>query len=200
MLISISGTIGVGKSTLCQNISDRTGFPISHEPVANNPYLTDFYGDPSRWGFHNQAFILATLYSYHREFVSQNKPVLLLDRSFYEGKIFVEVLRGLGHFSDRDYETYNTLYQSLIASTAPLDLIVYLKISPEEAMERIQERGRESEKAISLDYMKRLDAAYDQWVSFMSENTPVRVLDWSDFGDTKTVLDVIRISTENLAV
>ena len=188
MLISISGTIGVGKSTLCQKLSNDTGCLVSHEPVANNPYLTDFYSDPQQWGFHNQVFILSLLYSYHRDFVGNpsSRP-LLLDRSFYEGKIFVEVLKGLGLFSQRDYETYTTLYNSLIDSTAKLDLIVYLKVSPEEALDRIHRRNRESEKAITLDYLKRLDDSYEQWIEDMSKTTPIMNAGWSDFGSSESV-------------
>lgn len=192
MLIAISGTIGVGKSTLCQKLSQHTGYDIAHEPVTDNPYLSDFYMFPDMWAFHNQIFILSTLYSYHRTAPVENK-VLLLDRSFYEGKIFVEVLREMGCLTEREYDTYNILYQALVASTAPLDLILYLRISPEEALERIEKRGRESEKAVTLDYLEKLGRAYDNWVQDMSDRgTLVKVLNWTEFGDFQSALDVIQ--------
>src|SRR4029450_12038624 len=42
--------------------------------------------------------------------------------------------------------------------------ILYLKASPEALMERIQKRGRESERGIGIDYITRLNRAYDRWM------------------------------------
>ena len=44
------------------------------------------------------------------------------------------------------------------------DLIIYLKASPEVLMQRIARRGRASEQGIGIDYIARLNRAYDDWM------------------------------------
>ena len=48
MFIGIAGIIGAGKSTLSQQLAERLGYDAFNEPVDDNPYLSDFYGDMNR--------------------------------------------------------------------------------------------------------------------------------------------------------
>jgi deoxyadenosine/deoxycytidine kinase len=59
----------------------------------------------------------------------------------------------------------------------PPDLIIYLHANPDTLMERIARRGRESEKAITRDYLARLGAAYDSWIERAAQRGEVRVID-----------------------
>ena len=43
--VAVAGNIGVGKSTLVGKICARLGWQPYYEPVAENPYLEDFYAD-----------------------------------------------------------------------------------------------------------------------------------------------------------
>ncbi len=44
------------------------------------------------------------------------------------------------------------------------DMILYLRASPETLMRRIARRGRPSEQGIGIDYIARLNRAYDGWM------------------------------------
>lgn len=44
----LAGNIGAGKSTLVSLLAESLGFRPYFEPVAENPYLEDFYGDMER--------------------------------------------------------------------------------------------------------------------------------------------------------
>lgn len=44
-IITIAGTVGVGKSTLTQALADKLNFKTSFENVEHNPYLDKFYSD-----------------------------------------------------------------------------------------------------------------------------------------------------------
>ncbi len=57
------------------------------------------------------------------------------------------------------------------------DVILYLKASPETLMSRIARRGRESEKAIGIDYIRRLNDAYDDWMGRARDEVDVIEID-----------------------
>jgi hypothetical protein len=56
--ISISGLIGAGKTTLADALGEKLGLPVYHEPVQDNEYLQDFYGDIAKYGFAMQIYLL----------------------------------------------------------------------------------------------------------------------------------------------
>lgn len=58
-IITVAGTVGVGKSTLTRTLAKRLGFKTSLEEVDHNPYLEKFYHDFERWSFHLQIYFLA---------------------------------------------------------------------------------------------------------------------------------------------
>jgi deoxyadenosine/deoxycytidine kinase len=63
-----------------------------------------------------------------------------------------------------DYDNYTSLFHVLVSFLRKPDLIIYLKASPPVLMERIERRGRPSEQSITVDYIARLNRAYDDWM------------------------------------
>ena len=58
-VITIAGTVGVGKSTMTKTLAKALQFRTSFEKVDTNPYLDKFYADFQRWSFHLQIYFLA---------------------------------------------------------------------------------------------------------------------------------------------
>ena len=76
----------------------------------------------------------------------------------------------------------------------PPDMIIYLHASPDTLMERIAKRGRESEKTIGIDYIRRLNEAYDDWMARASRTSEVLEIDTDHVplvGDTPPFRDLI---------
>jgi deoxyadenosine/deoxycytidine kinase len=48
---------------------------------------------------------------------------------------------------------------------SPPDLLIYLKASIPTLVDRIQKRGRDYEENIRLDYLKRLNEHYNNWIA-----------------------------------
>jgi thymidylate kinase len=182
MIVSVSGTIGAGKSTLCSNLSGATSYTLYSEPVADNPYLEDFYKDPSRWAWGAQVFMIVHRFRRQMEAPSAVQGNgMILDRCFHEDRVFAEVNRDLGHINDRDWNTYTQLFDSFCKVIKPPDVIVYLRVNPETAIKRISKRGRESEKAVDIDYMNRLHESYEKWAIEMGEQTKVLTFNWDSY-------------------
>ncbi len=163
--IVIAGNIGVGKSSLVGLLSEHLGFKPFYEPVNDNPYLADFYGDMPAWAFHSQIYFLTRRLRIHHQLLAIQGSVIQ-DRSVYEdAEIFACNLYLQGAINERDYGLYQDLYQVLIEFLPPPDLVIYLKASVETLLTRIASRGRDYERSISLDYLAQLNKLYETWVS-----------------------------------
>jgi deoxyadenosine/deoxycytidine kinase len=64
-------------------MGERLGWKPHFEPVAENPYLEDFFRDMARWAFHSQVFFLTYRVRSHRALMDNTWSVVQ-DRSLYE--------------------------------------------------------------------------------------------------------------------
>lgn len=162
--IAIAGNIGSGKTTLTQMLSEHYKWEPHYEVVQENPYLADFYADMPRWSLQLQVFFLSKRFQAHQK-ITQSLSSGIQDRSIYEdAHIFARALRHSKIMSQRDYENYFDLYQTMTQFLTPPDLIVYVRRSMWSLKERIALRGREYEKSIPEDYLKLLNDCYDEWI------------------------------------
>jgi deoxyadenosine/deoxycytidine kinase len=166
--IAISGNIGSGKSSLLDFLTSAYEVRPFYEPNDDNPYLPDFYGDMGRWAFHSQLFFLGNKFRIHQQ-ADRMAGVVIQDRTIFEdAEIFATALRRMGYMDDRDWQTYWSLYQSLIGAIQPPDLMIYLRCSMRTLRRRIRLRGRPMEQGIPIAYLKRLDRLYEDWIKAYS--------------------------------
>lgn len=163
--IVVAGNIGVGKSTLVRLLSQEMGWDPFYEPVTESPYLSDFYQAMDTWGFHSQVFFLAHRLQIQHAILMHPTSVIQ-DRSIYEdAEVFAMNLYLQGHLSQRDHETYRTLYQALHDLLPPPDLVIYLRASVSTLLHRILQRSREYELSISSEYLQSLNDLYGEWIA-----------------------------------
>jgi deoxyadenosine/deoxycytidine kinase len=166
--VAVAGNIGVGKSTLVALLCQRLDWQPFYEPVADNPYLADFYADMSSWSFHSQIFFLTHRLRAHRQLLDHPTSVLQ-DRTVYEdAEIFAENLYRQGLIHPRDYHTYRELYEVLTDFLPPPDLVLYLRASVPTLLSRISNRGRDYERQITFDYLSQINTLYEEWIARFS--------------------------------
>jgi deoxyadenosine kinase len=188
--IGIAGLIGAGKSTLAHALAEHLGLDEYYEPVADNAYLEDFYGDTARYSFAMQIYLLNRRFQQHQEIIWRRRGAVQ-DRTIYEDAIFAKVLRDVGLMHPRDYDTYVDLFTNLSNFMCRPSVIVYLDVSPERSLERIRSRGRDCERVVTVDYLARLHAEYETFVRSASRLIPVIRVNWDHFRDTRQVVDAI---------
>ena len=167
--IAVTGNIGAGKTTLCTKLAAHYGWEVQYEETDNNPYLDNFYHDMKRWSFNLQIFFLNSRYTQLLE-LQKGASVVIQDRTIYEDAyIFAPNLYEMGLMEQRDFNNYFSLFKSMVSQIRPPDLLIYLKASIPTLVSHIQERGRDYEGSMSLDYLRNLNDRYDNWIKNYAE-------------------------------
>lgn len=165
MHIAVAGNIGSGKTTLTTLLAKHYRYTPHFESVDDNPYLNDFYKDMQRWSFNLQVYFLNSRFAQLIELKKKGKPIIQ-DRTIYEdSNIFAPNLNAMGLLTKRDFDNYLLLFDLMESFVSPPDLLIYLRASVPTLVSQIQERGREYEEAIRLDYLSRLNERYEAWIS-----------------------------------
>ena len=155
--IAIEGNIGAGKTTLCTQLGMHFGWEVHYESTDNNPYLSDFYNDMKRWSFNLQVYFLNNRYRQILEILKGGITVVQ-DRTIYEdAHIFAKNLRENGVLSERDYQNYWGIFDSMKSMSTPPDLLIYLRASVPTLIKQISRRGRDYEQSISIKYLETLN-------------------------------------------
>lgn len=191
ILVGVSGIIGVGKSTLTESLGKILSWDIVKEPVESNEYLEKFYGDMSRYSFPMQVYLLNHRFRQHQQMVWSNKN-MVQDRTIYEDVIFAKMLHDGKLMEDLDFQTYVQLFNNMANFLHRPDLIVYLDVDPKEALRRVKERSRPCEAGLTLEYLVRLRAGYEEWLRDVQDRIPVLKLDWNTYMDPKKVVSLIK--------
>jgi deoxyadenosine/deoxycytidine kinase len=133
-----------------------------------------------RWAFHSQIFFLIQRLRAHRQLALYPSSVLQ-DRTVYEdAEVFARNLYLQGFIQQRDYDTYNELYQVLCESLPAPDLLIYLRAPVRVLYDRIQQRGRDYERRIDPDYLRQLNTLYEEWIASFTL-CPVLTISTGDF-------------------
>ena len=197
--IGIAGTIGVGKSTLTLDLAKALNFEPILEEVDGNPYLELFYNDMKGFGTMMQVWLLNHRFRQHREFVTRISlgkiRGVVQDRTIWEDTIFARMLNEHPGkiITDLDYNTYLDLFDNMVLRELVFpQLLIYLDVKPETAIQRIGRRGRDMEKTISLDYLRLLQKNYEQFIAEM-ESAGVRILrlNWESFPPISEVVRMV---------
>ncbi|BAX79865.1 deoxynucleoside kinase [Labilibaculum antarcticum] len=165
MHIAVAGNIGAGKTTLAGLLAKHYGWEAHFEDVDENPYLNDFYDDMKRWSFALQIHFLNSRFNQVLS-LRKSKKDIIQDRTIYEDAyIFAPNLESMNLMPRRDFDNYLSLFNIMSALVQPPDLLIYLRASVPTLVDHIQERGRDYEETIRLDYLKRLNERYEAWIS-----------------------------------
>ncbi|KAA8782978.1 deoxyadenosine/deoxycytidine kinase [Paenibacillus sp. 4624] len=189
-LITVAGTVGVGKSTLTAALADRLNFKTSLEQVDHNPYLEKFYHDFERWSFHLQIYFLAERFKEQKK-IFELGGGFVQDRSIYEDTgIFAQMHADQGTMSATDFETYSSLFEAMVMTPyfPHPDVLIYLEGSLPSILNRITERGREMEIQTDRSYWEHMHERYSVWINRFTACPVLRLnIDEYDVHDSASV-------------
>ncbi|MGM0219911.1 deoxynucleoside kinase [Enterococcus sp. AZ126] len=182
-MIVLAGTIGAGKSSLTEIISEHLESDAFYESVDDNEVLPLFYADPKKYAFLLQIYFLNKRFASIKQALSHENNVL--DRSIYEDSLLFHLNADLGRANETEVKVYDSLLENMLqelpyaANKKRPDLLVHIKISFPKMLERIQRRGRpyeQVERDSSLyDYYKELNSRYEKWFEEYNESPKIQI-------------------------
>lgn len=181
-VITIAGTVGIGKSTMTEALATALGFQTSFEKVDDNPYLDRFYQDFEKWSFHLQIYFLAERFKEQKRIFNMGGG-FIQDRSIYEDTgIFAKMHMEKGTMDPVDYETYTSLFEAMVMTPyfPHPHLLIYLDGTLDDVMQRIEKRGRTMEKETPMTYWEEMHGRYERWIAEF-DACPVLTLNINDY-------------------
>ena len=179
--IAVEGPIGAGKTTLTKLLADSLNYETFLEKPSENPFLPDFYINPSQAALATQLFFLFQRVKQIQElkqgdiFLSNRVSDYLLDKD----KLFAKAT-----LSSEELKLYEQIYQYLAFDLPTPDLVIYLQAETKTLYDRVMHRGIEMEKTISFEYLNLLNETYKEFF-FDYERSPVLIVN-SDYLDLQT--------------
>ncbi|HEY7586959.1 MAG: deoxynucleoside kinase [Deltaproteobacteria bacterium] len=190
--IAIEGAIGVGKTSLAKILANKFGWKLVQEDVGHNPFLERFYENQRKFAFQTQLFFLLSRYRQQRELAQGNlfEKGVVSDYVLAKDKIFALI-----NLEDDEIALYDSIYRLLVPTVPRPDLVIYLQARPEVLLNRVRKRGVEYERNISLDYLKTLSDAYNEYFFHYNE-TPLLVVNTSEIDFVESPRDLEHLVRE----
>ena len=192
MHIAIAGNIGAGKTSLTELLAKHYAWEAHFEDVIDNPYLDDFYNHMERWSFNLQIYFLKSRFQQFLN-IKNGEKTIVQDRTIYEdAHIFAPNLKSMGLMNQRDFKNYQELFELMESLIKGPDLLIYLRSSIPNLVNKIHKRGREFENSISIDYLSRLNERYEAWTSTYDKGKIIIIdVDDIDFVENREDLNKI---------
>ena len=170
-MLLIAGTIGAGKSSLTDMLSQEMNSKPFYENVDDNEVLPLFYSNPEKYTFLLQIFFLNKRFLAMKDALQQADNVL--DRSIYEDSLLFHLNADLGRVSKEEVLQYDNLLDTMLKELELAepkkrpDLLVHIKVSFDVMLERIEKRGRDYEQIATnpelFDYYRMVNDRYEKW-------------------------------------
>lgn len=130
-----------------------------------------FYTNCQRWSYLFESYAVLSLMKIHKK--PHVTPVKMIERSVYSGYYcFEHNLCKSGMMSSAEHSVHHEWFDWITKRQQPqLDLIIYLRTSPETCMQRIKARSRTEEKTLPMELLCALHERHEEWL--IQEKFPV---------------------------
>lgn len=196
-IITISGNIGCGKTTIIDELTklykDNSSFKIFKEPIDSwGSWLDLFYTNPNKYAFPFQMKVLIDFLYLNN--ISESDHVITERSPLDSLHVFTKTLKNDDKIT---YLEYN-LYQDFVNKIGwKPRYIIYIKTKPINCIERIKKRMRGCESGIDESYIHSIHNIYENWIqSIDSDDIQKFIIDGNQeknmvINDVKSILSKI---------
>ena len=128
------------------------------ERFADNPFLPNFYKDPSRYAFPLEMYFLADRYQQFSDDTSQYdlfKNFMISDYDIVKSLIFAKIT-----LQDQEFDLNRRIFNVMYKEFNKPRIYVYIYQTTGLHMEHIKKRGRDYEQDITPSYLEKISRGY----------------------------------------
>lgn len=201
-LLVIEGNIGAGKTTLSTALASHLNARLILEEFTDNPFLPGFYENPARYAFPVELFFMTERHKQLQDLLTQQS---LFQEKIIADYFFGKTLLFAGHnLEGAEFRLFNQMFKILSNSFPNPDFMIFIHRPIEELIKNIDKRGREMEKGISEDYLRKVQNSYFNYFK-TNPDFPIIILDVGDQdlleeGNFVKILDLIHSNPEKKMV
>lgn len=156
-LVAVAGIIGVGKTTLAEELAGMLGGRLILEEYGQNPFLPGQLAGQYDAALPNELyFLLSRARQLHKENI-KDEPVVVCDYIFQKNRLFAQL-----NLDDRQLAIYDEVERTIVGHVRAPDVVIYLYDTVASCLDRIRRRGRHFEKEITTDFLAELSGAYER--------------------------------------
>ena len=143
--------------------------------------LQHFYEDTSKYSFPFQMMAYITRLGLIQQTIQENpNAIIFMERSLDTDKrVFAQMLYDSGKMGEIEFQIYNRWFDYFQPKEIPRKTI-YLDVSPETCFERVKQRAREGESAITLKYLQDCHEYHQNMIKEISFSYPVLLINGND--------------------
>jgi deoxyadenosine/deoxycytidine kinase len=178
IIISIEGNIGSGKTTILSILKNKYGenkkIIFLDEPVNewntirdknNVTILQKFYENQERYSFAFQMMAYISRFTILKDALNIENSIIITERCLNTDRfVFAKMLYDSGKMEEVEYQIYLKWFE-YFGHVQNTQKIIYIKVDPETAFERINKRSRDGESKISLEYLTICDKYHEEMIN-----------------------------------
>jgi len=177
-----------GKTRLAKILAQKIGGKVIFDRL-ENPYIKDFYDELEGAAFLAQLVFLINRYHQQSRLLQRDlfEERVICDYMFEKDKIYAYQT-----LTDDELVVYERIYGILTERVAKPDLVIYLQISLQTLLRKIEKQGSDLEKNISEKYLEDVLGAFDYFF-FNYQIAPLLVVraDELDLDREEDIFDLV---------
>ena len=192
LVIAVGGIVGVGKTTLAGQLSGILSLELVCEEYDRNPFLArQLAGDHDAALASELFFLLSRARQLDGEAVAGGGGIVC-DYVFAKNRIFAELA-----LDEHQLGIFAEIERIVLGQIARPDVVVYLRDTVDNCLERIRERGRAMEAHISAGWLERLARGYDglfeRWTLCPVVTVEARLHDFRQVGQARRIAEQVAV-------
>ena len=156
--VVVEGNIGSGKTTLATKLAEYLEARLVLETFSDNPYLPLFYENPAPNALPLELYFFMDRVA-QLKLIDFSKTNVVSDYSYEKSQIFAGVT-----LNDNEMSLFRKVVENVRNGLPEPDLFIYLHAPIRKLKDNIQKRGRSYEQDISMDYLEKIQSAYQPFL------------------------------------
>ena len=199
--IEIMGVMGAGKTSLLKVFNERAQYtPVmeTEEQLKRLFFVEPYLQNPEKYGFEGNLNFISFQLNRTQEALQKLRPD---ENVVVDASVLMQYAYAKNSLPPKDFKLIEALIKRSAEKLPKPDLRIVVYLPPDVHAKRLEQRGRESEKDVSLDFLRASQKAVDEAIRKFGKGVPTLYLDASKYDWVSNEVDkreVLRLAQEKM--